>query len=113
MAATPVQIVTPVFLATTTAAPIYTAPAAKKVLITKISFTNIGAVADSIDVHIVTSAGVVGTSNKIISAKIIDAAECWACYQIEGEILNSGDKLYAKAGIASNVNVMASGVELI
>ena len=109
MQAKPKQIIEPQALTATTDE-YYAAPAGKKVIISKFTLSNGGAAAVACDVHIVPSGDSADATNKIIPAKLVDTDEAFAAYQLEGQVLDEGDKIFVKGG--ADVVVMSSGVEL-
>jgi hypothetical protein len=113
MQAVPVQIIEPQAISDTLT-PYYASPASKKTIISKLTFTNHGADAEAIDVHIVPSGDSATDANKVVSAKLVDANEAWPAYQLEGQILKPGDAIHCKTGTASSTDivVMGSGVEV-
>lgn len=113
MQAIPKQLVEPQAISSTLAS-YYASPSNKQTILSKLTFTNHGADAESIDVHIVPNGDSPVLSNKLISAKIIDANEAWSAYQLEGQLLNPGDAIHCKTNTASSTDIvfMASGLEV-
>lgn len=112
MQAVPVQTI-PAQSITNVVATYYTAPANKKVINSKLTFSNNGSAAEAIDVHIVPSGGSASTANKVISGKILDAGEPWSAYMLEGLVLPAGTTIQAKSDTASSsVTITGAGVEV-
>ena len=113
MQAVPVQIIEPQAISYTLTS-YYASPAGKKTIISKLTFTNHGADAEAIDVHIVPAGDSATNANKVVSAKLIDANEAWPAYQLEGHVMKPGDAIHCKTGTAESTDivVMGSGVEV-
>jgi len=113
MQAIPKQLVEPKAISDTLVS-YYESPVNKKTILSKLTFTNHGSDAESIDVHIVPSGDSASLSNKVISAKIINADEAWSAYQLEGQLLNASDEIHCKTNTASSTDIvfMASGLEV-
>lgn len=112
MQANPVQIIAPQTI-TDTLAGYYTSPAKKRTLISKLTFSNAGIGAESVDIHLVPDGGTAGSGNKVVSARTVNNNETIAIYQLEGQVMQPGDSLHIVSDtIASSVVVVASGVEI-
>lgn len=113
MQAIPKQLVEPQAISDTLTG-YYASPANKQTILSKLTFTNHGSDAESIDVHIVPNGDSASDSNKVVSAKVIDADEAWSAYQLEGQVLNAGDAVHCKTNTASSTDIvfMASGLEI-
>lgn len=108
MQAIPVQII-PAQAITDTAVSYYASPANKTTIISKLTFTNHGGDAESIDVHIVVSGGSATAGNKVISAKVINANEAWPAYPLEGLVLPAGSSIYCKTLTAASTDIVVAG----
>lgn len=113
MQAKPRQLTEPTLL-TASAASYYQAPSNKRVMITKVTVSNTDtANARTFDIHVVPSGDTATSTNKLVTEKVLDEKESISAYQVEGQILNPGDSIHAKASVASVVSLMISGVEII
>jgi len=112
MNATPIQLISPQAL-TATLAKYYEAPAQKRVIISKMTITNVGAAVEKVDVHVVPAGGTADASNLLLKQKRLDINQSFPVYQLEGQILSPGDTVWAKTDTAGSVLLMASGVTVV
>jgi hypothetical protein len=89
---------------TTSLATLYTSPANTKTLITKVVFTNTDTVARLLTVNLVRSGGSASSANILINGQSIPAGGSYEATELEGQILNAGDFVQAKADAGSVVN---------
>jgi hypothetical protein len=92
---------------------IYTAPAATRTIIDKMTATNTDASARTITVNIVPSSGTLGGGNTITSAVSIAAGAVYDLSEMKNQILSSGDGVWASASVGSKVVVRLSGREIV
>ncbi len=97
---------------------IYTTPANTRTLIKKLTFTNHGAAAVTVTVHLVPSGGAANNQNMIWNAVTVPAPGVAAnptreCFEAENHVLEPGDTLQALASAATVVNAQASGIEMV
>ena len=78
-------------------------------LIDKFTATNYSAVAATISVNLVTSAGSAGNLNLITKTKTLQPAEVYTFPEIVGQALAAGDFISTIAGTATSINIRASG----
>lgn len=83
-----------------------------RVIIDKVTVTNVTAGALTATVRMVASGGTAGTSNTVMSAKTLAAGECYTCPEVVGQILNSGDFVSALASANTAIVVRISGREI-
>jgi len=112
MNATPIQLISPQAL-TATLAQYYEAPAQKRVIISKMTLSNVSAGVEMVDIHIVPAGGTADASNLLLKQKSLDSNQSFPVYQLEGQILSPGDTIQAKAGTVDSVLIMASGVTVV
>jgi len=99
-------------LLTGAAAAYYTSPTnLKRAIIKAVSFTNIDTVPQTVTVHLVPAAGSATDTNKLISARSLNASETWQCTELENKILLAGGMLQALASTAAKVNIQGSILE--
>jgi len=91
---------------------LYTVPASTKAIIDKMSATNTDVGSQTITVYIVPSGQVVGAEYTITSAQSIGAGASVDLTEMKNQILESGDKVYAVASVASKVVSRISGREI-
>lgn len=114
MQVVPIQLIAPQSITDTLAA-YYTAPGNKKVLVTKLTMTNVGTTAEKVDLHLVPSGGTADATNKVIAAKTLNGESAEALYQLEGQVLPAGTEIHAKtdASASTNIVIAASGAEIV
>ena len=78
-------------------------------IIDKLTATNYSAVAATISVNLVTTAGSAGDLNLVTKTKTLQAAEVYTFPEIVGQVLASGDFISTIAGTATSINIRASG----
>lgn len=83
---------------------LYTSPTNTKTLITKAIFTNTDTVARLLTVNLIRSGGSAGNSNILIDAQSIPAGGSYEAVELEGQILNAGDFVQAKADAVTAIN---------
>jgi hypothetical protein len=91
---------------------LYTAPASVRVIIDKVTVTNVTAGAITVTIRVVASGGTAGTSNTIMSAKSLAAGECYTCPEVVGQTLNTGDFVSALASANTSIVIRFSGREI-
>lgn len=88
----------------TSLATLATGPTNTTTLVTKAAFTNTDTVARLLTVNLIRSGGSASSANILIDAQPIAAGETYDATELEGQILNSGDFVQAKADAAAVVN---------
>ena len=83
-----------------------------KTIIDKFTATNFSAVAATISVNLVTTAGTAGDQNLITKTKTLQPSEVYTFPEIVGQVLNNGDFISTIAGTAAAVNIRASGRQI-
>jgi len=78
-------------------------------IIDKLTATNYSAVAATISVNLVTTAGSAGNLNLITKTKTLQASEVYTFPEIVGQVLAAGDFISTIAGTATSINIRASG----
>ena len=113
MATTPKPII-PGSLLTGSAATYYTCPASTRCVVKKLIFCNTEAATPyTVTVYRVPSGGSAGSTNIVVNAHAIDAAESWECYQMENHILAPGDLIQAFCSTNAKVAITGSGIEIV
>ena len=102
----------PVTPLTTSALILYTCPASTKVIIKRVSATNIDTVARTYTVYKVPAGATPGVGNAVVFAKSVAANEDQAPTSLTNLVLSPGDMLQAVADAAAKVNFSASGILL-
>jgi len=77
------------------------------------TLSNVSAVVDTVDIHIVPAGGTADASNLLLKQKSLDSNQSFPVYQLEGQILAPGDTVWAKAANVDAVLFMASGVTVV
>lgn len=95
------------------AAAIYTAPAATKAIIDSMTVTNTDSSAHTVTIDIVPSGGTLGTGTTITSALSIAANTAVSLAEMKNQILNAADSIQVVASVASKVVVRLSGREIV
>lgn len=90
----------------------YTAPAATRTIIDKLTGTNTTAAAATVTVKLVPNGGAAGVTNTIVSVKSIAPGECYTFPEIVGHVLNPGDFISTLAGTAAAITLRGSGREV-
>lgn len=108
------QLVAPTSL-TSTVASLYSSPANKETLITKVSVLNRVAAAVKVTIHIVPDGGSPSSSNMLVKDKILVENEEWSAFTVEGQVLPPGASLQALTDAAGNtgVTLAASGAVIV
>ena len=78
-------------------------------IIDKLTATNYSAVAATISVNLVTTAGSAGNPNLVTKTKTLQASEVYTFPEIVGQVLAAGDFISTIAGTATSINIRASG----
>ena len=99
-------------LLTATVATYYTCRSNESLIVSKLSFTNIGATT-TVTGYIVPSGETAATKYQFIDAKSIAGSKTWSCPDIEGQILEGGDTIQLLAADASRIAVIGSGIEVV
>ena len=81
-------------------------------IIDKFTATNFSALAATISVNLVTTAGKAGNENIITKTKTLQPSEVYTFPEIVGQVLNSGDFISTIAGTATAINIRASGRQI-
>lgn len=93
---------------------LYTAPAATRTIVDKMTATNIDAsTARTVTVNIVPSGGSAGSDNTITSVLSIAANTAVDLTEIKNHILAAGDAIWVTAGTANKIVVRLSGREIV
>lgn len=108
------QLISPIQIAsgavTTTDTLIFTSAALTRTFIKDINITNTNVAARTINLHIVTATGTVGTANALMYGLSIAPN---TVYRWTGtQIMNSGDRLYVK-GSDTGLTIFVSGAEAV
>lgn len=113
MQANPKEIISPQAL-TATLQTLYTSPAKKRTIITKVTFANRAPQLAGMVVHVVPDGDTAGPTNMVLPERDIGANESWSAYQLEGLILEPGYSLAIKTDAEGDglMNVVASGLEV-
>jgi hypothetical protein len=83
---------------------LYTSPANSKSLVTKTVFTNTDTVARLLTVNLIRSGGSASAANILVDAQSIPAGASYEATELEGQWLNTGDFIQAKADTGAVVN---------
>lgn len=78
-------------------------------IIDKFTATNYSAVAATLSVNLVTSAGSAGNDNLIVKTKTLQPAETYTFPELVGHVLGVGGFISTIAGTATSINIRASG----
>jgi hypothetical protein len=78
-------------------------------IIDKFTATNYSAVAATLSVNLVTSAGSAGDSNLIVKTKTLQPSETYTFPELVGHVLPVGGFISTIAGTATSINIRASG----
>ena len=112
MADTPVRF-TESGQVTTSFVTYYTSPANTKSIVKNITVTNVSAGAVTVTVALVASGGTAGTTNTLISAKIIGANQAVILYPGINHNLEPGDFISVKSDTTPALNLMISGFQSV
>ena len=99
-------------LLTASAVTYYTCPANTALIVSKLSFTNIGATT-TVTIYIVPSGETAATKYQLGDVKSIAGSKTWSCPDIEGQILEAGATIQLLAADASRIAVIGSGIEVV
>lgn len=83
-----------------------------RAIIDKFTATNYSAVAVTLSVNLVTSAGAAGNSNLVVKTKSLAAGETYTFPEIVGHTLNPGDFISTIASAATSISIRSSGREI-
>lgn len=83
-----------------------------KTIVDKFTATNTDSGSLTLTLYIVPSGQSVGATYTILSAKSIGAGVCQDCTEMQNQILESGDQIYAKASSANKIVARSSGREI-
>jgi hypothetical protein len=78
-------------------------------IIDKFTATNYSAVAATLSVNLVASAGSAGDSNLIVKTKTLQPSETYTFPELVGHVLPVGGFISTIAGTATSINIRASG----
>ena len=78
-------------------------------LIDKFTATNYSAVAATLSVNLVTTAGTAGNLNLITKTKTLQPAEVYTFPELVGQALAPGDFISTIAGTATSINIRSNG----
>ena len=78
-------------------------------IIDKFTATNYNTAAATISVNLVTAAGAAGNDNLIVKTKTLLPSETYTFPELVGHVLPSGGFISTIAGMASAINIRASG----
>jgi hypothetical protein len=81
-------------------------------IIDKFTATNYSAVAATLSVNLVTSAGAAGDANLITKTKTLQPAEVYTFPELVGQVLSPSAFISTIAGTATSINIRASGREV-
>ena len=81
-------------------------------IIDKFTATNYSAVAATISVNLVTTAGSASNNNLITKTKTLQPTEVYTFPELVGQVLGPGDFISTIAGTASAINMRVSGREV-
>jgi hypothetical protein len=88
----------------------YTVTTGQKVIIDKLTVTNIHASsAAALSVNLVASGDSAGANNLLLDAKSLAAGESYTCPEIVGHVLASGDFISTLCDTATALTIRASG----
>jgi hypothetical protein len=80
-------------------------------VVRKLSFYNSGATARAVTVYIVASAGTADTGTTLV-VKTIQPSKTWNVAEIQGEVLEIGQKVQASQDTGTDVNANCSGSDV-
>lgn len=96
----------------TTATSYYASPSNTKTLIQNLTFSNTSASAVTVTVYLAPSGA--GTpaadATTLRKTKTVASGDTWVCSEAINHVLEAGDAIYALAGAATSITIMASGV---
>lgn len=107
MSVTPTNII-PAKYAENTQTTQYTSTSSKTI-IDKFTVTNIGSAIAQISVNLVPSGGSAANTNLIVVARSVGVGETYACPELFGHTLESGDFISTLANTASALTIRSSG----
>ncbi len=109
MTVTPAMLISPKF-ASVTLTNEYAAQG--KVLIDKLTATNVGAGAVQLTVHVVPPSGSPVAGNTVISRRAIAPNETFSASELAGHVLNGSNSLWMVTTAANSLVIYASGREI-
>lgn len=80
--------------------------------IDKFTITNTSAAIVTFSANVVTSAGAAGAANLVINLRSIAPKETYACPELVGQVLETGDFISTIAGAATSLTMRASGRQI-
>jgi hypothetical protein len=107
MAVTPTALITPKFASTVMTAE-YTVPGGR-VIVDKLTATNVGSGAAALTVHVVPPAGTVGNDNQVIRQQVIAVGETAPIVGLMGHVLENGATVHCQTTAANALVLYASG----
>ena len=72
--------------------------------------TNTSASDVTLTAHLVSNGSTAGTSNVVLSSRLIGPGETYVCPELVGHVLDDGDFIATIAGTASAIVIRASGL---
>lgn len=110
---TPVKLIEGTLL-TNAAAAYYTAPKATSVLLKKITVVNIdGTNAHALTIWLVPSGGAAGNPQLLVDARPIGPLATYDVTEAQNHVLAPGDAIWAQGDDAINLQIQASGVQIV
>lgn len=92
----------------------YTAPGKTSTIIKKLTVTNIDVTnAHAFTLWLVPAGGGVVNPDLLIFAKSIGPKGTYDCIEAQNHVLKAGDAIYAQGDDAINLQIQASGVEIV
>ena len=88
------------------------APPSTRIIIDKMTVTNVTGSSAQITVNVVAGGGAVDTSNVVLKTLAVAAGDSVSLPQIAGQVLNPGDFISTLASTASALVIRASGREV-
>jgi hypothetical protein len=108
---TTVKVLIPAKIAENAQTTQYTVGSGVTTIIDKFTGTNYSAVAASLSVNLVTSAGTAGNSNLITKTKTLQPGEVYTFPEIVGQALAGNDFISTLASAATSITIRSSGRE--
>lgn len=87
----------------------FTVPVNSRVILDKMTVTNVTGTAAVISVNLVVNGSTAGASNVVISVKSVAANDSYTCPELVNHTLNAGDFVSTLAGTAAALNIRISG----
>jgi len=92
---------------------LYTAAERTRVIIDKVTLTNVDADAQAVSLYIVAAGETIDNYNRILATKNIAAGATYLCPEIVGHTLNPGDFIVSECSEGATVNIRISGREVV